>query len=354
MKKRILGVFLALCLIICAAPILRAQAASDVIFVSVNDRLLEVSSKAELIGGDVLVPCSIFSNFRVNYSYFSNSSTAMLYTTDKQLYFDIANGTTYDAQNHSYAVTATYLNGMTYVPVGFVCSQFGLSFSYIEGTTYGDVCRITDSSAVLTDSQFFEAASGQMQTKYNAYKSATSPGSGVTQGGVGTGTKVINLSFRGLPTEVIFTCLTNWQADATFFLSAEDIRSEPDTVRRLVGGGHEIGIVCEDFEEYERASSLLYEAAHMKTVLVSDDGDGAKAKALAEERELVFCGYNIDGVQNGRGMTSAAGITGRLTAGDNYVRLLCNDATEGNLAYLLKYMADNDCIVRPVTEIWHG
>jgi hypothetical protein len=112
------------------------------------------------------VPYWVFNNFRIYYSFFSGNSPAPLYTSERQLYFNLADGSTYDGNNIPYSISAIYRGGVVYVPVGFVCAFFGIRNSYITGNGYGDIVRLKDSGAVLSDSQFLSAATSLMQSRY--------------------------------------------------------------------------------------------------------------------------------------------------------------------------------------------
>jgi hypothetical protein len=357
MRRKLISFIAALCLVVCLMPAETARAASDVCFVSVNDRLLELSSRAEYIYGQWYVPASCFGDFQVYNSYFPSNNTAMLFTADRQFFFDLTKGVTYDSDNVNYSSRGYLRNGAAYVPVSFVCAQFGLSWSYISGTGYGDICRIKDSAVVLSDSQFLSAASSMMKSKYQSYKNALNPNTAMPQPTmVSAGIKVY-LSFQGLPSDGILKTLWNKSCQAAFFLTEDEIKTAPDTVRRIVGTGNSVGIMCVTYDEYESASALLYEAAHTATVLVSAEGSGAAAcRTMAGEHGLVYCGYNADGVRDGAGLAYISSVTNTIawSGGESWARLLCCSATENNLPMLLSYFSSVSWTVRPPDEIKHG
>lgn len=329
---------------------------TDVCFVSVNDRLLDLSSKAESIGGGWYVPCSVFLEFGINYNFFSSSSTVMLFNADKQFFFDLTNGVTSDASDNYYSASGALSNGVAYVPVSFVCAQFGLNWSYISGSGCGSICRIRNAGAVLSDAQFLAAAYSQMTAKYTAYMSAVNPvAPAITPSRPPTSAKTVYLSFQGLPSDGILKTLSGNGMDATFFLTGDEIRQSPGLVRRIVGEGNSVGILCETYAEFQAGASLLYEAAHVMTVLAAAPDDREKAcETMATENGLVFCRYAIDGIRDGRGLEYSGSITSRLAAGDNYVRLLCCSATTKNIGTLTSWFTDNNCSVYPETEIHNG
>lgn len=356
MKKRAAAVLTALCLLAALLPGETAHAVTDVCFVSVNDRLLELSSKAENIGGGWYVPCTAFSEFGINYNYFSSSSTAMLFTSKKQFFFELGTGVTYDASDNRYSASGALVNGVAYVPVNFVCAQFGLAWAYIVGNGSGDICRIKDSAAELSDDQFLSAAVSQMAEKYAAYMSVVNPvTSAATPSAQPVGARTVYLSFQGLPSAGVLDALDTGSFSAAFFLTAAEIRADPATVRRLVGAGHTVGILCQDYETYSAAAALLYEAGHVMTVLVAAPEGGERAcKAMAEKNGLVYCGYTIDAVRGGKGLEYSGLVTSQLTARENYVRILCGDAATKNIRALVGWLRGNNCSVLPDNEIHHG
>lgn len=357
MKKKFAAVLAALCLIAAIAPQLKALAAADVCFVSVNDRLLDLSSKAESVGGGWYVPCSVFSEFGISYNFFSSNSTVMLFNADKQFFFDLANGVTSDASDNYYSASGVLSNGVAYVPVSFVCAQFGLNWTYIPGSGCGNICRIKNAGAILSDTQFLAAASSQMTAKYAAYMNAVNPVTPATgtPSRQPTGTKTVYLSFQGLPSDGILKALSGSGIDASFFLTGDEIRGSPALVRRIVGEGNSVGILCETYAEFKAGASLLYEAAHVMTLLAAAPGGSEKAcKAMAAENGLVYCGYAIDGIRDGRGLEYSGSVTSHLAAGDNYVRLLCCSATTRNIGTLTNWFTDNKCSVFPESEIHNG
>lgn len=357
MKRRIAALLAVLLLTACFAPLTTAGAATDVCFVSVNDRLLDLGSKAENVYGGWYVPCTAFADFGISYSFFQNSSTAMLFTAKQQFFFDLVNGTTYDASNNYYSTYGVLLNGVAYVPVSFVCSQFGLSWSYISGYGYGDICRIKDASAVLTDAQFLSAASNQMAAKYAAYMSAVNPAAApsATPTKQPAGSRTVYLSFQGIPSDTVLSALKSAGVTATFFLTPEEIEENADVVRHIIGDGHYAGILCADADTFRKGADALYEAAHYMTVLAAaPEGEERACSTMAGKNGLVYCSFNIDGVRNGEGLKYITYVTANLTAADNYARILCGEAADVNIKPLLSYFAANNCQAVPTDEINHG
>ena len=364
MKKRFVPVLLAVCLLLACLLPGGADAADDVCFISVNDTLLELSSTAYTTGGVTYVPYTVFNYFQINSTYFSSSATAMLYTTERQLFLDINQGYSFDAAGTRFDAQALFHNGQVYVPVGFVCSFFGLNWSYISGKGYGDLCRIKDAGVQLTDSKFFAAAASLMQRRYNAYKDALNPQTetpdtpSTTEPVESHSDTAVTLSFEGLPDDTVLSTLQAWSIKACFFLSAEQIQQSPDTVRRIVASGHSVGILCPAgsvADSYTQASSLLFEAARVRTVLVAAPA-GSDAEAVrteADEAGLVFWSYSVDGVLGGAGLSYTGTLLSRLDAahGRADMRLLCNTRLGGLLGTVLQHLKDYEYTLQVPNEI---
>jgi len=299
--------------------------------------------------GSAYVPYTVFSTFRIYSSSFPGSSTISLYRSDQQLYFDLSSGRVYDGDDNYYVTSTVNKNGVIYVSVPFVCNYFGLSWSYINGIGYGDILRITDSRATLTDAEFPNAAASIMQPRYESYiaslvpKTTPSPSpSAAPSASPSPGTEVtysVYLSFEGLPGDSLLDTLERYGVRAAFYLRAEDIALSPDAVRRIYGSGHTVGLWCADGDQYTEASALLLDAAQLCTVLLSASGDSLPpCRALAEETGLRFMGCDLDA----RGLTATQTMS-RISAAQRtlHVRLDCSDTTERNLSSLLSSLNAN-------------
>lgn len=351
MKRKILLLFLALALLIASVP-MQANAVSDVCFVAINDTLPETIPFAYINNSVVYIPCSALNSFRVYSLYDSGISTVLIYTSSQQITIDMNAGIATDIDGIQYSVTAIYRNGQVYVPAQFICSMFGLRASYIEGVGMGDICRITDGSEVLGDSLFLSAATNLMRTRYNAYQQSIAATPTPTPNGAGQNQgqrrSTIYLTFLGLPTSYLLNLLKNYGYTGTFFLSAADIADSPETVRRIVGEGHNVGIYCQNAAlwEVDQTSELLFEAAHVKTVLVTA-GTGA-SQAFSQECQqegFVECRYDINGIsgKNGVGITSAAGVIHHLNdvKGDNVFMLALTQSNDTAVRSIITHLYSN-------------
>ena len=167
----------------------------------------------------------------------------------------------------------------------------------------------------------------------------------------------VYLSFQGLPSSALIDTLLQFEVDAGFFLTADDIRTSPETVRRLAAEGFSLGALlgAEPLAEYEAFSSLLFEAARVKTLLVSagtPEHEDA-VSAMAATAGLVYWDYDVDGVQGGAGISYASMVTAYIEYLPERadVRIQCSALTDSCIASVLLYFQDNGCSVRAPNEV---
>ncbi len=360
MKHRSIAVLLCICLLLCAVPSFEADAA-DVCFVAINETLLELSYTPYFSGGTTYLPYSVFTNrgFNIYYSYFPEISSAMLYNTGVQLIFDLSNGGAYDSKDQKFDVQAIMRNGVVYVPANFVCNYFGgLSCDFIGGGEYGDVVRIKDGNAAMTDSQFIRAASELMQKRYEAYTGKTSavvspelPDNEI----IDHGDTTAFISYIGFPDAASLSALKRYNAKVCFFLSSEDVLSSPDTVRKLICEGYSLGVLCmeENAADFEYTAGLIYEVTMSKTLLLTAMGSTADGcAAAAKEMELVFCPYDVNCISSQSDGVNAAEVIAFLddTTGDSSLFFSSGSSSGYALSTVLSHLISGGYEVRAPRE----
>ena len=343
--KKVLAVMLALLLII--VPCAAAGEAS-VCFIALNENLLPLTSQAVSQGGQYYVPLGIFRTFGIYDSWSPDTQVAVLQSSSHQISFNLSTGESYDEDNNYYTSSAISRGGSVYVPVNFVCRQFGLSWSYIRGSTYGDVCRIRDGSARFTDEQFMVAARPMMISRYDEYINS---GVGSKDDPAYTGQRVVFLSFQGLPSDTLLSTLQAYGLKAAFFLESAEITDSPETVRRIIGEGHNVGVLCEESPGtmYESAVEALWSRAHFTTVLIASASSeyDAVCRSYAESSSLVYCAVTIDGVNGGAGCT-ASQLSSAIDAGlgpISYLRILCCPTTDSNINAICSLLTQNTTVL---------
>ncbi len=355
MKQKIIAAVL---VILFLAPFIQTANAdnSGLCFTATNDLLLDLGSMATFVGGISYVPAKVFSTYGVSYNYFESKSTALLYNSSKQIFFELSSGNSYDGTGTTQSVSATFKNGQVYVPVAWICNYFGLYYSYISGDGYGDIIRIKNGGEVLTDSQFLNAAASQMRTKYNEYYGTTTlpsptPSQPVTSGSEIQGSSA-SICFIGLPSEKLLNSLDNYAAQACFFVTADEVAASPDIIRRICGSGHSIGIYCSSSPEAEclNTSDLIFEAAQVRPVLIySASSISENAKTYAENNGYAY--FNPAIVIPATAKRSAD-ITSKLEdiTGYTSVMIPITDNTGSFIPGVLSYSSSHHITLLPLRE----
>lgn len=346
--KRIVAILIIITLLF-GMTLLPSSAANDVCFIAVNETLLELSTQPYFFGY-AYVPYAVFGNLSVYTTYFPSSNTVSIYKGDKQLYFNLQSGQVYDNDDNYYNISTIQQNGSAYVYVNFVCEFFGLEWSYIKGVGYGDVLRITDSSSYLSDDEFLTAATMLMKSRYETYINSITPSTptlpepspSVSPDVEGNEDTEVYLSFEGVPSESILRTLDTTSIKAAFYLTPEEIAAEPDMVRRVLGTGHNVGILCGDepAADFEAGASLLFDAACVRPTMISSSGNSDQCRDFAAENGLVFNTFDIDGAARNGTVPSAATITSQLAVRerDTRLRLDTTEATEQKLGFIINYL----------------
>jgi len=355
-KKRMAACLLAICMLLTLTGTSLAADGKPT-FLSINDTLPpELINCAASYGGTLYVPYYVFSGygFGISYSYQVSSSTACLSAGDRQLYFNMETGDTYDGDDYQYSVPGIVRSGTVYVPLSFTARFFGgITYSSIAGNEYGSVLRITDGTEVLTDAEFLRAAKMVMKNYAANYQdNGGTGGSSAEDGGEEPHAgEIVALSFIGFPAEAVLNRLAQEHTTACFFLTAEQLRTSPDTVRRLICEGHSVGAYCESdlAAEYAEISALLFEIGRACTELVtaSEDFDEA-CREQAKMAGLVYCDFELNAI----GSSNAFAITSQLESGSGGTTLCmsCDADSAAILTVVLGYLRSGKFTVEAPRE----
>ncbi|MEQ2442760.1 hypothetical protein WMO64_04695 [Pseudoflavonifractor sp. CLA-AP-H29] len=313
--------------LLCAAAIVLgitlsgAQAAEGKITIlCLNDQVITPISSTNMplkVGGTYYLPYTVFDpavvdvDLGVKYSLRDNVLT--LYTKQVLLKYDLNAGTCEDRDGNTGYTRAVVRGSMIYVSMPSVCSYFGIQF-YQEATVYGQVIRLTTSSAVLSDRAFMDSAlSTSIADAYKKYWQAreslvpspspsqsaspspsvpvASPSPSPTSTGSDDRRYVtVALAFRhtdGTGLADILDTLAQNNLSALFLLPPDAIGDNAALIRRMVGAGHSVGLsvaggpAADAVQLLSEGNRLLELAAHMntRTVLV-ENGDDDTIEAL--------------------------------------------------------------------------
>ena len=313
--------------LLCAAAIVLgislsgAQAAEGKITIlALNDQVITPISSTNMpiqVGGTYYLPYTVFDpnvvdvDLGVKYSLRDNVLT--LYTKQALLKYDLNAGTCEDRDGSTGYTRAIVRGSMIYVSMPSVCSYFGIQF-YQEATVYGQVIRLTTSSAVLSDRDFMDSAlSTSIADAYKKYwqaqeslnpspspsqsvspsPSVTTPSPSPSPTNTDSGDKryvTVSLAFRhtdGTGLADILDILARENRTSLFFMPPDAIGDNAALIRRMVGAGHSVGLsvaggpASDATQLLTEGNRLLELAAHMntRTVLV-ENGDEDTIAAL--------------------------------------------------------------------------
>ena len=146
-----------LCVSLCT-PIL---ADGDLLFVAVNDSIpLTLSSLPYASSSGIYVPYTAFdaSPGGVIPAYNAQAQTFVLFTRQRRLVFDLAEGTVTDQDGNVKTVSTTFRGGILYVPLVYCASFFGLKVALLTSENGYPILRFTTGSEGYDDSLFVEKA----------------------------------------------------------------------------------------------------------------------------------------------------------------------------------------------------
>lgn len=310
MRQRMIAFFCTLCL--CLTLFLPSRAAGDICFTAVNDTVLSLTAGSMPIwsGGLLYVPYSVFDAGTTGISlgtssiYNKNNGTVSVFNVRQMIVFNIEKGTCIDQHSgSSIAARAILRNGKAYLPAAKVCSLFGMNAPSYLSTDYGDLVRIKNEDAALSDPQFIDAASNAMNNRLKDYQQSLVPAQpaptptpppatptqpvsptpstpsvtpSVSQPNTEPEPTVVPtyLAFRcetGEAYDAILQTMEQYRAVGLFFFPAKEIERQGSLIRRLLGTGHQVGILAEGSSQedtlalLEQGSQALDTVAHTRT-----------------------------------------------------------------------------------------
>ena len=188
-------------------------------------------------------------------------------------------------------------------------------------------------------------------------------------------TRVVYLTFDDGPnrdTGKILDILDNYDVKATFFVCGYRMEENPDTLRRIVGSGHSIGLHCYThdeslmyaspdtlIDEINRSNELLFELTGVKTRIFRFPWGSSHKAVTAEMRERVVTeGYRYwDWTEDALDYTSSteyvlANNVVRGIAGKKKEVVLMHDTerTAAALPTILEYIESNNYVVETITQ----
>lgn len=365
---------LALCALVMMSAVSPAQGAS-VYFMAVNDQLLELSDATmpAMVDGILYVPYTMLSanatgvNLGVYATYSAAAGRVLVFSSRRQLVFDLQSNMTYDMNGSFYAERAILRNSTVYLPIARVCDVFRGDIYYtVSRVEYGYLVRVRNSAAELGDEAFIDAAANMMRNYLDRYEqsqpddepepSASEPTPSPTPQVSGDEAWIylgFTLSEEGTADQVL-SALSVRGGQAVFFLTLDQLIGEDDLVRRLLGSGHQVGVrltaesVSGALEELAAAGEVMAAVAHCRLGLALAEGlNGAETDEL-EQAGYVCWQTTVDGRGlTGSGASRASALIGQLDRDEgarNY--LLLDEGAGETLSTVLSVLEQSDLRVR--------
>lgn len=318
----------ALCLVLVAALLLSVthSRAATIYFTAANDTLLELSDSTMPFWSESLlyVPANVFGSggLDVSVSYNSAKKTLILRQAQYRLICNLSSGMTVDSNGNTHDFVAVERYGTVFLPINDVCRLLG--FSCVTRTVEGgNLVRIRNNSASLSDNAFLSAAAPMIASRYAEYKAAhtqDSPPSTESEAEDTIRHLYISLTVRSA------SMMESWMAmfaetphRATFFLTEDFLRdnagNRTDLVRRALAEGHTLGLSSDTvnrfaaLDELETGNRTLAEIACVKTRLAA-----VQRQATKEVTAAGYCTVGFDRSVTSTTELSAAEIAQLLSS----------------------------------------
>lgn len=361
----------ALVLLSAASGVQGAQS-SRVYFMAVNDQLLELSEDTmpAMVDGVLYVPYTMLSanatgvNLGVYATYSAAAGRVLVFSSRRQLVFDLQSNMTYDMNGSFYAERAILRNSTVYIPIARVCDVFRGDIYYtVSRVEYGYLVRVRNSAAELGDEAFIDAASNMMRNYLDRYEQSRpddEPTPSASDPTISTPPQVsgneawiylaFTLSEEGGTADQVLSALSARGEQAVFFLTPDQLAGEDDLVRQLLGSGHQVGVrltagsVSGALEELSAAEETMAAVAHCRLGLVLAEGLDEDETAEVERAGYVCWQTTVDGRElTGSGTSRASALMGRLDRDEgarNY--LLLDEGAGETLSTVLSVLERSD------------
>ena len=349
---------IALLLSIAAAS---SRAASNVYFMAVNERFVEMTPEnmPMLVDGTLYVPYIMLSiqhtgiNLGVSAQYNASRQTALVSDGFRSVVFDLQNNAAYDAQSNPVNARAVMRNSMVFLPLAWLCSYFGLTRYTTNWTPYGTLVRLTNSSVVLSDADFLDAADGLLRDNLASYQQAISqqsqPSASPSQAqpepsqSPDSGPPVYLAFLWGEAAQAIARQMSDLGTPALFLFTPEQLVQQDSLVRQLVGAGHSVGLdltgstVSQCLQQAQQGSQLLADIARCPAYLVRADGLDQNQRAQLEQAGWAVWSATI----RWEAPDTAYQLLGQLSSGQaNYVEAVCDRQGQAALSAALQALSD--------------
>ena len=166
---------LLLCLVLVCGLGTTASGSSGIYFMAVNETLVPMTPENMpiVVDGVLYVPYIMFSlrhntgvNLGVTAQYSTTRRTVMVSQGQDVVIFDPGDDSSYDLNGDVLDGRAILRNSMPYIPLEWVCEHFGTIRYSVIPTPYGQLVRVTNQVASLSDEDFVKNAADMLKDNY--------------------------------------------------------------------------------------------------------------------------------------------------------------------------------------------
>lgn len=312
MKKKLLALFCALTLTLGILSLSAWGAPTTIYLLAANDKMCDLPGNTlpVAVNGTIYIPYTVFdkdatgTDLGVYYGIKQDKGTILnLYSLNGNLTFTVNQSICTDRDGNVMNFRAVIRNNIPYVPAAAVCSFFGLQYSFLPTPDRGTLIRICSSAPHLSDTVFMGAAATAMASRYNAILQSMEPQPtpAVTPTPTATPTPTPAPSSSPRPNTNpkenvrVYVAIDASQAEgdltrslaagtqALFLFTPDSLPQQSSLVRRVVAGGHSVGLIPtgdtleEALASLEQGNELLTHIARVRTRIVAADGELADA-----------------------------------------------------------------------------
>ena len=255
MKRRVLA-WLLLAALLAASVGTVYGADAELFFVSVGDTLplsLPSSQMPYYSNGTLYAPYTVFgaSGLGITPSYNTQDRVLTLFTRSQRLVFDLDSGTTTDETGKTYtdaSHSAAVNGGVVFLPATTCARHFGWQISMLKSEDGYTVLRFKNGSEVYDDALFLVRANNLMEYTIQQYRSPSSQTASPTQTTPDQQTQGKVFAYLAITDAqtmpAALDAVTRAGAPAVFYLTADEIRDNPDLVISIAAAGYSIGLTA--------------------------------------------------------------------------------------------------------------
>lgn len=337
---------------------------------AVNDTPLEMTAANMpiTIGNTLYVPYTMLSpqvtgvDLGVRAQYSSGRRVLTVSDDSRSATFDLQANTAYNSQGGTLGIRAVARGSMVYLPVAWI-SVFFPSIRYsLTRTAYGTLVRLTNSSVILTDGEFVDAAMSLLQDNLDRYQASLqpnpspsvtpepSPSPSPSPSPEPVPQVRVCLALRaGEQTEAVLDAAQAYGVQLLVLFAVDELAESAPLLRRVIAGGHCVGLAL-DGEDADACLAELEEGRALLAALTCTGVSVISADALsAEGREaLRDAGCALWQATLGSEGYSAAALASRLHADRlNCLTIFCGAGSAAQASSLLRLLSGGEYLLLP-------